>query len=49
MLIYDINSLELIKNTKLFERMHYMYRFDDKYFITISEDEKRNAILAYKN
>ena len=49
LLIYDINSLELIKNTKLFERMHYMYRFDDKYFITVSLDEERNDLLVYKN
>ena len=49
LLIYDINSLELIKNTKLFERMHYMYRFDDKYFVTVSLDEERNDLLVYKN
>ena len=49
LLIYDINSLELIKNTKLFERMHYMYRFDDKYFVTVSLDEGRNDLLVYKN
>ena len=49
LLIYDINSLELIKNTKLFERLHYMYRFDDKYFVTVSLDEERNDLLVYKN
>ena len=40
---------ESTKNTKLFERLHYMYRFDNKYFITVSLDEERNDLLVYKN
>ena len=47
LLIYDINSLELIKNCELVERQHYMYKYDDKYLITISEEEKSNNINIY--
>ena len=46
--IYDINSLELIKNGQLIERLHYLYKYDDKYLVSISEEEKRNWINVYK-
>ena len=48
LLIYDINSLELIKKRELIESNHYLYKYDDKYLVSISEEEKRNWINVYK-
>ena len=48
LLLYDINSLELIKNSELIERMHYLYKYDNNYLISISQYEKRNWINVYK-
>ena len=41
-LIYDINSLEVIKTIELIKIDHYMYKYDNKYLITISEEEDNN-------
>ena len=49
--IYDINSLELIKNIELIKEknsFHYMYKYDPQYLITISIVEKDNLINVYK-
>ena len=46
--IYDINTLEIIKNTKLQKDYGYMYKFYNKYLITISKYEENNDLTIYK-
>ena len=40
-IIYDINSLEIIKNIKLNKFYGYAYIYDDQHLILLSEDEKK--------
>ena len=47
-IIFDINTLEIIKNIKLKRNDGYMYKYDNKYLITISEDEDNNNLTIYK-
>ena len=49
--IYDINSLEIIKNIKLDKFYGYIYKYDEQNMILLSEDEKKNDlyILKYQN
>ena len=48
LLIYDINSLELIKLKEIIKVQHYIYKYDEKYIITISKEENENWINVYK-
>ena len=47
-IIFDINTLEIIKNITLKRDYGYMYKFDNKYLITISEEEDDNKLTIYK-
>ena len=49
LLIYEINSLELIKNVEIFHSLEYLYRYDEQYLLTVSEVEKANDLLIYKS
>ena len=46
--IYDINSFELIKEIKDNIYVERLYKYDDKYLINLSEEEKRNNMAVYK-
>ena len=47
-IIFDINTLEIIKKIKLKRDDGYMYKFDNKYLITISEEEENNDLTIFK-
>ena len=47
-IIYDINSLEIIKNIKLDKFYGYAYIYDDQHLILLSEDEKKNDLYIFK-
>ena len=48
LIIYDINSLNILKNITLDKYFGYMYNYDEQYLIAISEKGKRNELTVYK-
>ena len=47
-LLYDINSLELIKNIDFPEEHCILYKFDNKYLFSYSKKIKENSLTIYK-
>ena len=47
-LLYDINSLELIKNIEFPEKCGILYKFDNKYILSYSKKIKEESLKIYK-
>ena len=47
-IIYDIDSLEIIKNIKFNNFYDYIYKYDEQYLILLSEEEKDNNLYFFK-
>ena len=47
-LLYDINSLELIKNIDFPEECRILYKLDNKYLFSYSKNIKENSLIIYK-
>ena len=47
-MLYDINSLELIKNIDFPEEHCILYKFDNKYLFSYSKNTKENSLIIYK-
>ena len=47
-LLYDINSLELIKNIDFPEERSILYKLDNKYLFSYSKNTKENSLTIYK-
>ena len=47
-LLYDINSLELIKNIEFHEECGFLYKFDNKYLFSHSQNIDEKSLTIYK-
>ena len=48
LIIYDINTLNIIKKIKAIKEYDFMHQFDKQYLIAISSDKKCNYLKIYK-
>lgn len=46
--IYDINTLDNIKTFSVNNSYYYLYKYNDDYLISISQNENNNNLLIYK-
>ena len=47
-LIYDINTLLLIKNREFIPDNNYLFKYNNQYLISIFEEDKNNNLIIYE-